>query len=157
MTDVIVPGLLLAATVVLALWLGRRLLPERFRPRTPQLLIVFWLAFFAATAGLDYAVNEPAARAARARIATELASIPQPGSAVRVSYFETNKASSASVEAGFRATATWSDLRSHFDRVLSDAGWSFLRESGYTNNDHDYGGRIACYAKDHERAHVDAP
>jgi hypothetical protein len=157
MTDVIGPGLLIAAVLVLALWLGRRLLPERVRPRALHLLVIFWLAFVAAAAGVDYTVNEPVARAARTRIAAELSSIPQPGSAVRVSYTEGNKTSSAQVEAGFRATATWSDLRSHFDRVLNASGWSFVREFGYTDSGHDYGSRIACYAKDNERASLDSP
>jgi hypothetical protein len=157
-TDVVVPGLLLAALLVGALWFGTRALPERLRPRTWwHFLLVFWLAFVGAAAGLDYTVNEPIAREARSRIAGDLAAVPQPSSAVRASYSEDNKASSANVAAGFRATATWSDLRSHFDRVLNDAGWSFVRESGYTRDGHDYGGRVACYVRGNERANVDAP
>jgi hypothetical protein len=61
------------------------------------------------------------------------------------------------VDGTFRGVLTWSDLRAHFDRVLGDDGWSFVREYGYTDSGVDSGARVACYGKGNDRANIDSP
>ena len=64
-------------------------------------------------------MNIPIAAAERPRIAVEFASIQQPELTRRVAYTELTETNSVGIEATYKAaTATWADLRAHFDRVL---------------------------------------
>jgi len=152
----VAPALLIAGVVFGAIWLFRARLPDRLRPRSVvDVLGVFFALLFASAAVFDYTVNMPIASAERPRLAAEISTIPQPALTRRLSYTEITKTNFVVVETLYQeAAATWAELRSHFDRVLAADGWSFLGESGVKEWGQDYGGRVACYGKEQDRAHV---
>jgi hypothetical protein len=152
----VVPALLIAGGTVGAIWLNRNRLPVRLRPSSAAEVLGIFVALLVASAVvLDYTVNMPIAAAERPRIEVEFGGIQQPELTRRVAYTEFTKTNSVGIEATYKAaTATWADLRAHFDRVLAAEGWSFLREEGVKDWGVDYGGRLACYGKAQDRAHV---
>jgi hypothetical protein len=147
----------MGATFAVAVWFFRARLPARLRPKGAQYLILLWAGAFLSAAVVDCTVNMPKAEAAAIQIRQELAEIPQPAGAARLSETHSYKTSSALAQALFAGTTSWSDLRRHFDSALAAGGWSFVREYGYTDGGRDYGGRIACYVKRNERVNVDMP